>query len=332
MIDLGEIAHDEPPAPRPPVVRAWLARRKRWIAAGSVLVLLGIGWYAVLGGPVRKEPTPQPSPAPMKRIEGFPEYAQGAHVVAAASAPVTAGEVTLSWTVTDFGVTVFDRCEFLAADGTLLKTDFLVDGVLWSGSGCGPDDQPSGSRLGAEAWTAHGISLGDTVRLTMRLGKATVFDAAKQINVDAEQPRIGTIGLAVGVPVPFEQYPLPPRPTALPSLNVPSNGEAGSEVMSSDSADPLRPISLDLTWRGSYDLSLSSTTPGVLSITVDGIPVYDCEIWTYEGDSCGLGWTVGTPDGFAWQSRMTARPGETVHMTITPTHVTGPWGVRITSS
>ncbi|MEV0270619.1 hypothetical protein AB0H43_17695 [Hamadaea sp. NPDC050747] len=329
MIDLGEIGHEERPAPRPPVVRAWLARHKRWFAAGSALVIVAISLYAVLPGLLRKEPTPQPPPAPMKRIEGFPEYAHGARVVAAASAPVTADEVTLSWTLTDFGVTVFDRCEFLAADGTTLKTEFLVDGDVWSGSGCGPSDQPGSGRTNAEMWTAHGIELGDTVRLTMRVGDAVRWDQATQQEVPEKKPRIGTIGLAVGVPVPFERYPLPPRPTVLPSLDVPVNSEQGSHLLQSDPADPLRPITMDLAWKGSYSLSLSATTPGVLHVTIDGITVYDCEIWTFEGDSCGLGWTVGDRNGFPWQSQITARLRESVHLTITPTHVTGPWGVRI---
>ncbi|MCP2324656.1 hypothetical protein HDA40_003163 [Hamadaea flava] len=334
MIDLGEIGPEEPPAPRPRVVRAWLARHKRWVAAGSALFLLAISLYAVLPGLLRREPTPQPSPTPMKRIEGFPEYANGARVVAAASAPLAATEAALTWTVTELGVTIFDRCEFLAADGTQLKAQFMVSGDVWWESSCGPDGGTGASRYGAEAWTTHGIEIGDTVRITMRIGGATRFDAATQKTIDAETPHVGTIGVAIGVPVPFEEYPLPARPSTLPVLQLPVNGDGGDgssrSYLRSD-ADALEPITVDLVW-GSYDLSMSSATPGALHVTIDGVTVTDCEIWSYEGDSCGLGWTIGDPHGFDWQSQITARPGETVRLTITPTHVTGPWGVRITRS
>ncbi|NUT06375.1 MAG: hypothetical protein HOV76_23125 [Hamadaea sp.] len=334
MIDLGEIGHEEKPAPRPPVVRAWLARHKRWVAAGSALLLLAISLYAVLPGLLRKDPTPQPPPAPMKRIEGFPEYAHGARVVAAASAPVTATEATLAWTMTDLGVTIFDRCEFLAADGTQLKTQFMVSGDVWWESSCGPEGEAGASRYGVEAWTSHGIEIGDTVRITMRISGATRFDASTQKTVDVDTPRAGTFGVAIGVPVPFEEYPLPVRPTVLPTLQLPIDGDGGdgsSQAHLRSDADALEPITIDLPW-GSYDLSMSSATPGALHVTIDGVTVTDCEFWTYEGDSCGLGWTVGDRNGFDWQSQITTRPGETVHLTVTPTHVTGPWGVRITRS
>jgi hypothetical protein len=257
-------------------------------------------------------------------------------VTAAASAALSAREASLTWTLSSLTPTIFDRCEYLAPDGTEVIVELLVNGDSWYRSACDPTGGSDAVRLSAETWSAKGLQQGDRFRITLRLVGAERADAAGARS-PAELPQAGMLAVAIGEPVPFADYPLPPRPSVLPPLSVPYSGNgpaAGREdagLHLSDPADPLRPVSVPIVWTGSFDISLALSTPGNLRLSIAGIDVTSCDTWTYDGNSCGIGWSIGERKTLPWLSRITAKPGEPVLLTVTPEHVSGAWGVRITA-
>lgn len=346
MIDLGEVVREDAPTPRISRTRrvlAWSARHRRWVAAGLAILLLAVIGYAQRPhlfprpDPVAEStgPVESPQPSPMRRIEGFPEYAQGARVIAAASTPITTGSVSLTWTFTSSEVTVFDRCEYLAAEGTTLYTELSVNGRLWFGSSCGPNSGGSGSmRPDPRLWSDHGIRPGDQATLTLKVTKSRHHDQTSGEKKPVPLPQTGLLAVAIGEKVPFSAYPLPPRPSVLPELQVPVSGNAPENNDSGlhlvDETHAPTTIEVPLSWTGSFDVNLASSTPGSLRVSIAGVPVQSCDFWDYTGSSCGISWTVGQKNGFPWQGRITAKKGATVILRVTPEHVTGPWGVRIT--
>lgn len=343
MIDLGEVVREDPPAPRVSPARralAWSVRHRRWVAAGLALLLLSLTVYAQSPN-LFPQPTPtagptgEPQPSPMRRIEGFPEYAHGARVIAAASAPIRTGTVSLTWTFDDSAITLFDRCEYLGPENSMVFTETTVNGRPWFGSSCGPNNGGGGSmRPDPTTWSSFDIRAGDQVTVVVKLTRAQQVDPVSGEKKAVPMPQTGLLAIAIGAPVAFSAFPLPPRPSVLPSLQVPISGNApdGGEggLVTVDATHAPTTIEVPLAWSGSFDVSIASTTPGSLRLAIAGVPVHTCEFWNYEGSSCGISWTVGQNDGFPWLKEITAKKGSTVILTVTPEHVTGPWGVRVT--
>ncbi|NUR24815.1 MAG: hypothetical protein HOV83_03035, partial [Catenulispora sp.] len=109
MIDLKELMEqrsaDAPSLDgmRIGAVHARITRRRRQLTTGAIAAVVAVAVLVtglIVGAPAhRSAPTPAATPSP-RQINGFPEYASGARVIASGRQAYSAGPLTLTWTPT----------------------------------------------------------------------------------------------------------------------------------------------------------------------------------------------------------------------------------------
>ncbi|WP_027346058.1 hypothetical protein [Hamadaea tsunoensis] len=324
-------------------VRARIVRRRRRLAASAVAAVAAVAVLVtglIIGTPAhRSAPTPAATPSP-RTINGFPEYASGARVIASGRQAYSAGPLTLTWTPTSTSneITIFHSCSFHAPEGTQLFLKVKLNGRGFAGFSCSDGGDGSTGRWKVDEWSKYGVVLGTPATLTVTADKAATFrNGPTPGSSPIAVPDDAVIGVAVGESVAFDEYPLPPRPSVLPSLEIPVGTHHGDDLRNLDddlftSADDVTaPITRQIIWTGSFDLTMGSATPGILRATVDGVEVDTCSFWLYSQQSCGITLTAAGPDvGGTTFPGLREKAGQVVTLTITPEHVTGPWGVRVT--
>lgn len=343
MIDLqqlmGERSADAPDltALRLISLRQRIVRRRRRTVAGTVAavaaaVALVAGLTLTPGHRSAPDPAASSSSSP-RTIDGFPEYAWGARVVVAGHRRVSDGPLTLTWTPTSLVATFFTSCTFFASDSIQLMLQTSVNGYSVGASSCDGGGSNGSSRVTLDA-RQYELKIGRPAQVTLTV---TAFEPRETESVEVPVPADATVGLAVGERVDFADYPLPPRPSVLPSLPVPDFLHVGIGVadqgqewtLVSDPADPMRPVSGEAVWTGDFEIDMASATPGRLRMTVDGVEITVCDIWDYTGGTCRAFWNVSEKNGLEFVDPMRPKIGRTVTFTVTPTHVTGPWQVGI---
>ena len=168
--------------------------------------------------------------------------------------------------------------------------------VLMS-AGCGGIFTPSN-------WVERGL----------RVGKPNVLVMSVVTGADST----ATYGIAVGEAVPFEDYPLPPRPATLRPLDGPlpaGCAEAtcpGAFIIRSDPADPLAPQELTVPWQTIPSVEMVSQTPGMLHVTANGDSLGTATWWTYDQGGYGL-------------RMVPLKRAATVTIEVRPEYVTGAW-------
>jgi hypothetical protein len=316
-------------------------RRRRRVAAAAATVMAVL--LVVAGYAVRPRFDPPSEPAGPRLIEGFPEYASGARVVAAGAAPIT-GEVMFSFPLTSDDVPVFSYCAPDRSDVELFARFYLNDRE-WFGSSCHPT---------RSATTLHyvtsradlGVDLGDIVTFRARVTDA--YRARDLVGEPEEWPArerlplpAGDMAFAIGVPVPFTEYPLPPRPAELPELDPHMIEHAAPELgppaapairLNSTPGDPRQAVSLPIVWRDGYAIDAVSQTPGILHISLDRTTFWVWSFWDYEPLFHG---TTFSTEAFTERPEVPEQPsfepkaGDTVTVTVTPLYVTGAWQVDV---
>ncbi|WP_155372307.1 hypothetical protein [Catellatospora vulcania] len=351
MIDLKELLDDRSAPPtglsqhlRLDEVQGRIATRRRRrmtvggaLAAVVALVLIGYGVTPAL----RSAPEPAVTPSPLPRlVEGFPEYAVGAHVVAAAKSAPGTTSVTITWTPTTTDLRLFFRCGTGAADGAL-EYEMTVNGHPNHGGTCGGNGSSSVSWPDHQATAAEfGVRTGTPATLTMTATGMVVWRDQEQRNEHFPVPPTAWLSVAVGEHLAYADYPLPARPATLRPVvdfegvfvmgGVDQAPEEEHLWLRSDPADPLRPMSVTIVWQDRYDLRLRSQTPGTLGISLDGVEVESPTWWNYETGEAGVYWQTATyrplPDvvGFTPPTL-----GSRVTLTVTPRNVTGTWVVEV---
>jgi hypothetical protein len=303
------------------VVRRRRRRRAAVAAAGAaVAVLLIAGLTAVLRPSAPPQPAQRtPTPSPTRLVEGFPEYAQGARVVAAKAAALPTRTVTLTFVLTRLDLVVFERCEGLPAHVSLTVA-ITLNGRAFAGGTCG-------GSLRSSDLTEYKLTVGKPTTLIATVQGATRSTETGEAEVAV--PAAATFAIAVGERMPYSDYPLPPRPSPLrrfePGLPVNSAGlePSGSIVVGADLADPTRPQRLTVTWRSVDNIDMVSQTPGVLHVRVNGVEVATGEWWDYKQSGYSTFGDTDWPRSFG----LTVRPGERVSIEVVPEHVTGDWRV-----
>jgi hypothetical protein len=307
------------------------SRRRRAGAAGAgVVVAAGLlsGAVAVAtGGP--GEPSPPdvggastPNAAPSARptlgppgVERFPDYVHGARVLAQTTfGALETGAVTVE---PAGGLVVATRC--LPADMTL---EMVINGS--------PRQMTCGgvARYGEQDLRAVGVEPGEPTTITVSQPEWPGEDEPGQ----APQ-RQGVIGMAVGEPVPLDEYPFPPAPGPLPPLpDAPADWDVLA-TLANDPDDPLAPRSLELPQEHDVDFYVLSQTPGALHVRLDDAEFMSCYTWDYSpatAEPTQLAFDNGCGEERLWgDSDDPPGPGDTVTVTVTPEHVTGAWEVRI---
>lgn len=280
--------------------RKVISRRRRLSAGAVTLVVLALGGA---GGVALVDEERATEPAD---LAGFPEYHAGRRIAAAASGPL-AERLELTFVPQTAEVRVFWRCEAAAA----LGDTFNLSGVrFWL------DDEPlayAGGQLPCDGEIVGKPFSFDSEVRPGRSHTIAVTVAEGPLSADA------TFAVAVGEPVPFEEYPLPPRPEPLPELDLPSEECDFLLRLHSDPVDPNRPAEVMLPL-DTHHIYVYAQTPGLVNIAVDGIPAARAEVWAYDGfDQAHLDVDELRAAGLTVPRR------QEVQLTVTPEHMTGEW-------
>jgi hypothetical protein len=299
----SEAAHAVAAGTRIEGVRARVrATRQRRAAVGALAVVaaLAIGYAVVTRGLIDSRPQPATTtPPPTLSVNGFPEYANGAHLIGSRTAAF-AEEMAFTVDGSPRGWALAARCTSSEPDRELW--------VRW---------QINGQLLTSHSCTDQG---GSTVRPDMsrfdpdwRRPDLTSTITARMEATDGKPLPAGTFSVAISERLPYEGYPLPPRPAALrpldpaPAVNVdPAYGIASVD---SDPDDPTRSKTLVLDLAAGASIDMVSQTPGYLHVIVDGTEIATGEWWDYDLAIYGL-----TID----------RPGRHT-ITFVPEHLSGAW-------
>ncbi|MEU2611367.1 hypothetical protein ABZ570_07255 [Micromonospora sp. NPDC007271] len=358
MIDLRELmaersADAAPSGDRLAEVQRRIAVRRRRHAvltvAGAVTLVAGMATYvAVPGGQPAGPPTfaagsatpsasPPASPKPVAggKVGPFAEYARGYRVVAFGKAPVSSKKVEFTWAVNAADVAFLTYCPGLPKD-TTLDLELAIDGsdagyTTNCNSELHNDPDPYGGLRGygstPRQTAPKGASIGDTVTV------AYSVTGAQRNGYLPKIPTEGTIYVAVAEKVPFEQYPFPARP-AKPAPPEPDGmaSEPGTKVVHSDPADPNTPVSTTLTWHRSFEYMVVPQTPGIYRVSVNGVPAGGGEVYDYSGNGPNSSCQVKRADkGHCLLDLESLKDGDTVTVTVTAEHATGPWLAELRS-
>jgi hypothetical protein len=305
-----------------------VARRRRKIATWAtcaVVALAGIAAATVVPEPrTDVTPTPADSPLPVRTIEGFPEYASGARVVAAKSATLPELRIEMTVVPKTLDLVVFTRCDDIG-EKIGFEEKVSVNGHDLARGGCGGVHRP-------HSWDGLDVAVGKPATFVMTIIARLRLDETDDGEVWL--PDTGTFGLAIGERIPFEQYPLPPRPSgALGPLGGQSGLPTGctealcpdAVIIRSDPADPTRPVRRTLTWKTVDSIDMIAQTPGLLHLRVNGVEVTTGEWWDYDMNGYGM---YGDQDGdWKRQFGLDLRPGDPVTIEAVPEHITGAWQV-----
>ncbi|MDG4820862.1 hypothetical protein O7635_03215 [Asanoa sp. WMMD1127] len=293
-------------------------RRRRRVAAWAACAVVALAGIAAVVVPDR---TTTPITPAIRTIEGFPEYAGGARVVAAKSGALPARRVELTITPGAADLVIFSRCD--AADDLVLQEKITVNGRDVLNGTCGGAARWS-------KWTNPSVVVGQPTTFVMTITGAERFDGAQ--NTAAPVPSTGAFAFAIGERIEFAQFPLPPRPsgTLAPLTGTLPAGCTeqlcpGAVIIRSDPADPTTVVRRTLTWKPLQSIDMVAQTPGYLHVRVDGVQVVTGEWWDYQVAGYGM---YGDREG-AWRAEfgLDPRPGDEVTIEIVPEHVTGAWQV-----
>ncbi|MFR9777207.1 hypothetical protein ACL02O_14235 [Micromonospora sp. MS34] len=298
-----------------------LARRRRRIATWTAcaLVALGgvVGAAVVPGLHTDRTPAPADSSSPGRIIEGFPEYAHGARLVAVKSAALPQRRVELTIVPSTLDLVVSTRCDY-----PLLQEQLSINGHVYESHGdCGAVQMGPG-------WDRYGVVVGKPATFVLTITGTRPLDQSGEIRTQV--PASGTFGLAIGERTPLDQYPLPSRPSgALGPLALPAGCTEvpcqGFVIIRSDPADPSRPVEQTVTWKTIDSIAMDAQTPGLLHLRVNGTEIKTGRWWDYAGYSDGM---YGDQDG-RWKRDfgLDLRPGDPVTIEIVPERITGAWQV-----
>src|SRR5690606_36721821 len=193
-MDLRELMEErsaEPPTIRhhlrlPAVRRKVVARRRRRLAVGALTVAAVTAGSLAVGTVLTGTGDPV-SPA-ARTIEGFPEYAEGARVVAAASAPLSERTVSFVFTPTTTELVGFARCDLRRGpDPPPVVAEVRINGVLvWAlrevgdtGGFCGgPQDVESFRWDTYPGFAEAGLRVGEPATVTMTIADGRGVDEA----------------------------------------------------------------------------------------------------------------------------------------------------------
>lgn len=271
-------------------------------AAVAVVAAVVIGYAALPRTSALPDPATTPSPS---MVNGFPEYAVGAKVVATGKAAM-GQTLTVTAVAGERGFTFAHRCA--VTDENLMVRLRIVGRDDSSGASCSTG---GGSFYHPEEvyWAQAGVRPGDRVTFV-----AWVEWSGQQAP-SAPLPE-GEFALAVMRRLAFEEYPLPPRPAVLRPLseaaaNVSPVGAIA--VVESDPADPDATRTATVAVPAGASLDMVAQTPGTLRVLLDGKLLTTADWWDYD-----LGISAST-------LREGERGTRQVTLTFQPEHMTGAW-------
>ncbi len=258
--------------------RAQLTGALAVVAIGAAVVVLP----HVLPGSSDEKPTiPAVSPSGSTPLA---DYSLGGHLIAQTQGRGPEG-LTVMFTPSNKNLTFVIDC-YLPGSPAKTMVDISIDGKPVSSSSCGEEPIFSGGTAFTPEATPVTPGTPAVLRLTYPKGASPLAQA-----------RIG-----IYEAVPLADYPLPPEPTPLPSIDPSANLDPRlhSDPLALVSAGPLTRLTPNAsvgpngswsdTFRISRNLSIEAATaaPGTLRFLVDGREIDSCVSWTYGQSVCGL--------------------------------------------
>ncbi|MCZ7440194.1 hypothetical protein O7598_27585 [Micromonospora sp. WMMC241] len=281
-------------------------------------------------------PTVTPGPAPTPAGELLPEYLRG-HRRVLAREVVLPGQstVTLTFTpdATDFrlGINCDDRLRAGAVPG---RSDHLIQvavGRKVVGTGdCGSSMLPGPALVDAgmnghyAQWSELGIRAGKPVTIVVRIGKPVATDNA-DARPGAATHLAGALGVGVYTPVPFEQFPMPPRPPELVDLDTVAESATGNPgepfpnelgaIDARTAASPNGSYRLDLAMPLQLNIYVCAVAPGRIRVLVDGKEVERRAFYDWSGE-CGTGGALASEYDLPPRFKVPVRTGKRVTVTV----------------
>lgn len=304
--DLADSTHEA----RMAGVRARVSttRRRRAVAGAAFAALALVGLvYAVL-------PRVGPPPEPAAPVRSLPEYHAGTRLLAQAWGDLPSTSATVRFVPKSAEFSVITRCD-IGEDRNL-----LID-VTVNGRSATEDGTFCGNVIG-QSWSRFGVVPGQPSVATLTVtGERGEGDSWPPPSLPV--PASGSFAVGIGEPVPFSEYPLPPRPPTLQKL--PETGPGLFAELHSDPADPTARKEITIEWPGIHLMQAQLNTPGRLRVLVDDVEVIDLTMYSYGPYQSRLGRSL-------WETGVNGvRPekGQLVKITVIPEGITGDWNVTL---
>jgi len=281
--------------------RVRVIRRRRAAGASLAVVILLLVVTGVSG--LFRDPHDRTAPVPahLQKVAGdlLPRYNGGGQATAYTSFSTDVKrESTFTFTPTSRNFLVSFRCDKDMPQSQSVTV--TVDGKPFMAGGCNAGITTSGPTFGAEQARADdlGLRLGVPVKVLVHV--AQIVKGSKVTPEDLPVYRgpmaVYRIGVAAYSPMSVADYPFPPRPRTLESLDAGPNSEnrlLGKVDSRSVGADGHGVVQTTLTSKG-VQFELYAVAPGAVTMTVDNQPVDVARFWTWQGS--GYGGLVLTPD------------------------------------
>jgi hypothetical protein len=224
-------------------------------------------------------------------VDGFPEYALGAKVVATGSASTEVGVIKVTADAAALGFVFATRCE--VPTGADLLLTWSANGTALSTGTCGATTHPDTSRL---------PSTGQRVEFVVTIASTKPGPIPD-----------GTVSVAVMSRIDYADYPFPPRPARLTPLSVKLAAGRDPRVIDSVAADPDAPVEVSVAVVGVTWLDMVGQTPGFLRVYTDGLLTAKAEWWDY--DQLVYGAALSSDE----------QGTRTLTLRFVPQHMTGAW-------
>ncbi|MFG1673942.1 hypothetical protein [Micromonospora sp. NPDC049282] len=331
------------------VLHRRIARQRRVRAVGVAAAVVLASTVASVGLVARQPADPPPSPlasmssaAPPTEVtpgptptsdgELLPEYFRG-HRRVLARETVLPRNPTVTFTFTpddvDFqlGIGCDDRLGANAANG---RADHLIQ-VTVGRTVIGTTDCGSPTML-AEAemnghfrqWGDLGVRAGKPVTVTVKIGKPLATDDGEPRPGGAAH-LAGTMAVGVYTPVPFESFPMPPRPAEPVDLDTVTKSATGNpgqpfpnelgEIDARTTASPNGSHRLDLAMPLQLNIYICAVAPGRIRVLVDGKEVERRAFYDWNGE-CWTGSALASEYDLPPRFKVPARTGQRVTVTI----------------
>jgi hypothetical protein len=290
-------------------VQRRIARRRRTrIGAPAAVVTVMVAGAAVGvvalrpdGSPPRTvvagKPTPVASPTP-SQPPPIPEYSNGYHRIADQQLTLPGRRsLALTYTPTSLDFTIGLNCA--GVPGQLLE--LAVNGHRVGTQDCGtasdfprnmvpPDFQLAGPDMDAhyDSWSEAGVRVGERTTFTVTVGTEVPGRNGGEPSIGAPSAS-GVVYAGVYLPVPFDQYPFPPRPDTLADLDAQQllgTGGFGHQLGLLDSRQRPAPngsYSVTLTMPRFLDVDFCAVAPGRVRVLVNGQQIGQLEVWNWAG-------------------------------------------------
>jgi len=272
--------------------RVRVIRRRRAASASLAVVIVLLVATGVSG--LFREPHDRTSPVPayQQKVAGglLPRYNGGGEATAYTSFSTDVKrETTFTFTPSSLAFRVAVACDKAMPSAYLVS--FEINGhPLMSGS-CGASVSTAGTTAREEQGRADelGVRVGEqsTVRVHVVRGRTSTPETLPVYRGAMADYRIG---VATYSPIPIADYPFPPRPRKLASLDQGALAGDGQLLGTVDSrtVGPAGPgaVPTTLTSKGLH-VDTNAVAPGTLTMTVDGKTVDTASSWTWTSEASG---------------------------------------------